>query len=107
MRGDKLMEGYTVAAMIKIDVEGSENRVVNGLAGYLSKNDIVVVMEFVSEQRSNKNHILADILLSELGYNAFRILPGGEPERISVSTNRYVDSTGLASDNIVYKKDFM
>jgi hypothetical protein len=87
-------------------VEGAENKVVNGLSDYLTRNDSIVLMEFVNEERHNYHHILADSILAGLGYKAFCILPGGELRKIDERTNEYVEKTGLESDNIVYLKHF-
>jgi FkbM family methyltransferase len=106
-KGDTLMARYTEKANVfKIDVEGAENRVIAGLGAYLLKNDSVVVMEFVNEKRHNGHHIAADALLSGLGYTAFYILPDGTLQRINGDTGKYVEKTGLESDNIVYRKNF-
>ena len=105
MTGNKLMSNYVeTATIIKIDVEGAENRVVAGLVNYLSENDSVVVMEFVNAKRHNSHHIIADAILLTLGYTACHILPDGELEKIDGSTYKYVENTGLESDNIVYQK---
>jgi FkbM family methyltransferase len=107
MTGDKLMSDYPeTATIIKIDVEGAESRVVAGLTDYLSKNDSVVVMEFVNIKRHNSHHVIADAILLTLGYTACHILPDGELKKLDGPTDKYIEQTGLESDNIVYQKNF-
>ena len=96
-----------IPKIIKIDVEGSENRVVKGLQDYLTNNKCFVVMEFVNSKRDNRNHIEAEKMLVELSYFAFRIDSNGNLIALSSPAANYVDSIGISSDNIVYSKTNM
>jgi len=106
--GDLLIKQHGMTPkIIKIDVEGSENRVVKGLQDYLSNNKCFVVMEFVNSKRDNRNHIEAEKMLRELSYFAFKIDSNGNLIALSSPAANYVDSIGISSDNIVYSKTNM
>lgn len=105
MPGDLIVDKYQInPSIIKIDVEGAEHQIIEGLHNFLLENKPVVVMEFVESKRHNANHELADKQLKEMGYSAFCILADGGVAQLTVDTGEYVNNTGLESDNIVYKK---
>jgi FkbM family methyltransferase len=105
MCGDKLLEKYRESVtIIKIDVEGAENRVIKGLKNYLDRPTLLVVMEFLNTKRNNASHREADAILKSMGYSAFRIGNKGELIHLKEPTEEYVDNSGVESDNIVYSK---
>lgn len=88
--------------IIKIDVEGAEEKVIQGLIEYLRNNTSYVVMEFANEERGNVNHINAERLLKAIDYFPFKINSFGKLEEIGLETSVYVSENKLESDNIVY-----
>lgn len=89
--------------IIKIDVEGAEPQVLEGLKPYLQANSPVIVMEYLLSAGQNEAHRLATGLLLQLGYHSFRIKSTGElapcPD-IALEMAKI----GLDSDNIVFQR---
>jgi len=88
---------------IKIDVEGAELKVINGLTKYLSSYSPTIIMEYLSERRGNAAHVQAENKLKKLGYHSHVINSEGFPEKVP-SVNDYISSSNLESDNIVFIK---
>jgi FkbM family methyltransferase len=101
---DQLIEekGYK-PSMIKIDVEGGEFNVINGLLNYLAANNCVVIMEYLSEARKNEAHQKAAALLQQTGFTAFAITDDGTVQKLN-DVDAYIASLQSESENIVFKK---
>jgi FkbM family methyltransferase len=91
--------------IIKIDVEGAEEKVIIGLVTYLKQHHPKIIMEFANSKRNNTNHSKAEAILFSIGYKAYSISNTGEPVPLSVSTSDYIAEQQLESDNIIYLKD--
>ncbi|KXK37448.1 MAG: FkbM family methyltransferase [Bacteroidetes bacterium OLB9] len=101
---DKFLLDETVyPKIIKIDVEGAENKVINGLKNYLSENSPFIVMEYLSDQRGNEVHQKAENKLNSLGYFSFVIDKSGNLRKIDF-ISKYLEENNLESDNIVFSK---
>ncbi len=90
--------------MIKIDVEGAEYKVLQGIGNYLVQSSPIIIMEFLHINRKNSGHRQAEALLHQYGYTSYHINPIGELVHISNSTE-YLQSQDLDSDNIVFIKN--
>ncbi len=88
--------------IIKIDVEGAEYLVLQGLKSYLADKKPVIAMEYLPAHKGNKAHRDAENLLRTLGYQAMLIDDGAELMAID-SVSSYLDENGLDSENIVFK----
>lgn len=100
---DFLSEEKVYPKIIKIDVEGAENKVINGLKNYLSHNSPLIVMEYLSKERGNKEHQEAENRLNSLGYSSFVIDKLGNLKKHD-SISKYLEENKLESDNIVFVK---
>jgi FkbM family methyltransferase len=89
--------------IIKIDVEGAENKVIVGLKNYLSEHSPFIVMEYLSDQRGNEEHQKAENNLNSLGYTSFIIDKSGNLRKIDF-ISKYLEENNLESDNIVFSK---
>jgi FkbM family methyltransferase len=89
--------------VIKIDVEGAEFKVINGLKQFLKNNTPILVMEYLANNRSNDAHIQAEKLLYALGYRAYTITNEGQASPIDTAAD-YLEQQGIESDNIVFMK---
>ncbi|MEL7120471.1 MAG: FkbM family methyltransferase [Bacteroidota bacterium] len=92
--------------LIKIDVEGAENKVIRGLSETIKHlDDVEIILEFLTDQRSNQAHLeAAEILLSN-GFNPYIILAGGTLERIqNGKIANAISDKKLDSDNVLFKK---
>ena len=98
-----LSENNIKPKIIKIDVEGAEYKVINGLSHCLSANSPFIVMEYLSEERGNKEHQKAENKLYALGYLSFVIDNAGNLKQIE-SINKYLKEKKSESDNIVFVK---
>ncbi len=101
---DAFLDSEERPALVKIDVEGAEARVVAGMRGLLERHRPVVVMEFQSEAHLNDPHKRAAALLAEKGYRPFRIDVQGHlvPLRTDEVAHA-VARSGLESDNIAWQ----
>lgn len=101
---DKMAEeDDLVPTMIKIDVEGAEDKVIKGGEKLFEIRSPIVIMEFLNKARGNSAHVEADAFLVEKGYSPHFISTEGELETIN-SSEEHLNLKGLDSDNIVYIK---
>jgi FkbM family methyltransferase len=87
--------------LIKIDVEGAEDKVLKGGAGVLSKHRPVIVMEFLSDRNRNGAHHAAHDFLISMNYRAHGIDAAGQLFALDTPAT-YLTGRSLDSDNIVY-----
>jgi FkbM family methyltransferase len=102
------LDGYLEKAnlsptVIKIDVEGAEYQVIQGMGHFLEKASPVVIMEYLSGKRSGDTYLRAEQLLTSLGYTPFAIDRSGALQPMG-SAAEYMSRKGLESDNIVFCK---
>jgi FkbM family methyltransferase len=101
---DQFLAEYSIQPnVLKIDVEGAEYKVINGLKNHLSSHQPIVVIEYLSDERGNEAHRQAEKLLKSLGYSAFIIDNQGEKVTIN-DVPTYLDRLNLESDNVVFGK---
>lgn len=100
---DFLLDKKIDPKIIKIDVEGAESKVIDGLKNHLSKNYPFIVMEYLSNERSNKEHQEAESKLNSLGYHSFVIDKLGNLKKLD-SISKYLEENEFESDNIVFAK---
>ncbi len=89
--------------IIKVDVEGAEDKVVMGGQGFLQSRAPVIILEYLAVTRHNKAHQKAVALLRSWGYVAHIINKAGEVIPVSDIENN-LKINGLNSDNIVFLK---
>jgi len=90
--------------MIKIDVEGAEFEVIKGAEIFLrEQHSILLVMEYLNNNRGNDTHQKAVNLLKEWGFLCFSINQKGELVFCEHPDN-YLDNNQLDSDNLVFVK---
>ena len=89
--------------IVKIDVEGAEFKVINGLKEFLQINNPFIIIEYLSDERGNKEHIRAEQLLKSFGFQAYVIDGLGELQTVN-SISDYIQNKKIDSDNIVFKK---
>ena len=95
-RLDRLLaERQLAPQLIKIDVEGAEDRVVRGLAAHLSAAAPRLVMEYLAPEKPNTAHRAAARRLQAAGYC---------PHRIDADIEAHLQQRGLDSDNLVFVK---
>lgn len=98
-----LEEKKIVPAVVKIDVEGAEFKVINGMKKTLSENPVVVVMEYLHPSRHNTAHQKAAELLKNLGFEQYIIIRTGDLKQID-GIDEYLVRENLDSENLVFKK---
>lgn len=89
--------------VIKIDVEGAEDKVIAGGKGYLTSHSPCIVMEYLGAARGNDAHKKAEKMLLGWGYKAHAINKDGTLTYIP-DTEQYMSVHKIESDNIVFKK---
>lgn len=90
--------------IIKIDVEGAEFKVLKGARKYLSANSPVIVMEYLSTERGNKEHVKAEDFLRSLNYSPNVIDESGALKPVS-NIAIYLEENQFESDNIVFVRE--
>jgi len=93
-----------IPTFIKIDVEGAEERVIEGARGILAQHEPIVSLEILAE--NNQAHLRAAVLLAEMGYSSHRIDESGglQPVKIDAdSIKGYVLQRG-GFGNFIFKK---
>ncbi len=98
---DFLMETDLRPDLIKIDVEGAEDRVLAGAQTYLERFSPLVAMEYLSAERGNTAHLRAEGQLRQLGYSPYRIRENGTLRPVAGAAS-YLHEQGMESDNLVF-----
>ena len=89
--------------VIKIDVEGSELKVICGAADTLRRYRPLVVMEYLAPDRHNAAHRQAAALLIELGYRSYAPAQDGQLDACA-NLDAYLMQHGIESANFVFLK---
>lgn len=100
---DAITGSHFSPAMIKIDVEGAEDKAIGGATQFLQNSNPWVVMEYLSDVRGNSAHANARQLLNNLGYVAHVLDKNGQPATCS-DVEGYIEQNKLDSDNIAFRK---
>lgn len=98
-----IMQHALVPDMIKIDVEGAEDKAIAGCKEVLEKYSPAVILEFLSEDRDNKAHHKAKEIMGGLGYTPFLVQGDGSLKAVG-DINQYLADNRLDSENIVFIK---
>lgn len=89
--------------IIKIDVEGAELQVMQGLSGFLEKENPVLIMEYLMEENQNEAHEKAILFLKKLNYQTHIIDRSGKYV-LCDDVKMEMQKRSLDSDNIVFIK---
>ncbi|MCP4123055.1 MAG: FkbM family methyltransferase [Bacteroidetes bacterium] len=91
---------------IKIDVEGAEREVIDGMTHTLDDSEsLIISMEYHADSGKNKAHKEAANILMNKNYLANIVNKKGKLERISTSgIGRYLLNSNLDSDNIIFRR---
>lgn len=101
---DELIDRKKITnAVIKMDVEGGEPEVLNGMKRALDSTHLIIVMEFLFPKTLNSPHVNAAKMLHQRGYDSFGIQNDGTLIPIE-SIESYMKNNTLESDNIVFRK---
>ena len=98
-----IAENNITPAMIKIDVEGAEVKVIRGGLHYFRENNPLVIMEYLQPSRQNHQHRQAAQLMYDSGFESFTISDDGSLQKCS-DIDGWLREQHLDSDNIVFKK---
>ncbi len=105
IKGDDFIAQQSIAPhMIKIDVEGAEARVIDGLTNTLTMQTPIVIMEFINSSKNNSAHVQAAQQLLQHGYFCYQIDADSKPLRIESDLNTYMAVKSYDSDNLVFSK---
>jgi FkbM family methyltransferase len=102
---DSILEEHFISPnFIKIDVEGAENDVLQGMINILRTNpNLIIAMEYLSKHRGNQSHNLAANTLIKHGFFSHIIDPAGILQAISIKKiTAYLESRQLDSDNLIF-----
>ncbi|MEM1325802.1 MAG: FkbM family methyltransferase [Bacteroidota bacterium] len=87
--------------LIKIDVEGAERKVIQGLRDFLERSAYTLVVEVT--QLHLETHLAMENDLREMGYLPFKITAEGRLESIS-GIRPLLGQQSIDSDNVVFQK---
>lgn len=87
--------------IIKIDVEGAELEVIEGLQDTLARESSALVLEFSTDERKNRVHWEALAYLSRINYHPYLITKEGGVQP-ALQLEAYLGELGLESDNLVF-----
>lgn len=87
--------------IIKIDVEGAEDRVIEGARETLKNTSPMVVMEYLAPHRGNDAHKRAASMLQESGHRPHLINEDGSLRMIE-DIAKYMLSEDMDSENVVF-----
>lgn len=100
---DDFLTGNIKPQLIKIDVEGAEYKVISGMRNHLRNDSPIIIMEYLSADRGNQEHIEAEQLLQSLDYNSYIITKEGKLQLVD-DISQYLSGHNMESDNIVFVK---
>ncbi len=89
--------------IIKVDVEGAELLVLKGMAETLSRNNPIVVMEYVDDRESTDSYEQALVFLTEKNYELHVISASGVLKP-AIRINKYLKEKKIRSENLVFTK---
>ncbi len=89
--------------IIKIDVEGAEDKVINGLSELLQAASPILAMEYLGGKRANKAHQESIKQLLKYGYEAHIIQADGSLHK-TADPDQHLLIQEMDSDNIILKK---
>lgn len=98
-----LTEQKLAPKLIKLDVEGAEDRVLSGARKSLQRYAPTIVMEYLGDARTNTAHRRAEQLLGGLDYRPCRIDAQGRLVSVT-DVAAYLTAEGIESDNIVFRR---
>lgn len=90
-------------AMIKIDVEGAELKVIEGGIDFFRSAYPLIAMEYLAPGRGNTEHRKAMELLRQIGYKTYLLDENGSMQE-TADIERHLAHKELESDNIIFKK---
>lgn len=94
-----------VPHMVKIDVEGAEFEVLKGMQKIIEHGTAIIAMEYLIDDRINREHKKAVAFLTDYGYKTYLINELGQLEEKTIAEiDRFLQEQQLESDNIVFKK---
>ena len=101
---DAVVRAHTLTpSLVKLDVEGAEDRVVAGGVEVLDRG-VTVVMEHAAPGMDDASHQRAVERMRDMGYRPFAIRADGSLDAIR-DVSSHVSHTGLESDNVVFERD--
>lgn len=89
--------------LMKVDVEGAEDRVIQGALLYLCERKVAVIMEYLANERGDAPHRAAEKALGGIGYRPHRIKSDGSLESLT-DIPAYLRKARIESDNIVFAR---
>lgn len=87
--------------VIKVDVEGAELQVAQGLRDTLQDQSAMVVLEYIATDTGNASHRAADDVMRSMGYLPHAITDTGDLLAVH-NINAYLQELGIESDNVVF-----
>jgi len=100
---DILSQKTLTPKIIKIDVEGAELKVINGMKRHIQEYQPIIVMEYLSDDRSNNIHIQAERYLLSESYTPHLIDKSGYLTKAN-NISQYLSVNNMESDNVVFIK---
>ena len=107
VEGQRLDEYFSektgIPKIVKIDVEGAELQVLQGMTALLTGHSPTLIMEYLMEPSQQQAHRAAVDFAKKFGYRPFRIGSTGNINPVE-NLEKELSESGLHSDNIILKK---
>lgn len=101
---ENYFKSHNLPNIIKIDVEGAEEIVINGGLEFFKNNSPIISLEVWPPKEGGEISMKAVEKLRNLGYQSYLINKNGELEKVTGDLSIVVDKQGLEEDNFIFKK---
>ena len=105
---DEYVSTHNKPTVIKIDVEGAEDLVLEGGENFFKNNSPIIIVEFWSEEyqkQSRQNTLNAALRLKNMGYKFFALNKNGDIYPYNGNFKESTESGDDWGDNFLFKKD--
>ena len=101
---DSLVTSLPKIKLVKIDVEGAELSVINGMATFLASGEpLQIVMEYLYGKSNTQNYLEAVALLIKAKFKLFKLNDEGKTERLELSELvQHFKTSNNDSDNLLF-----
>jgi FkbM family methyltransferase len=101
---DNYLKNHNKPTVIKLDVEGAENIVIEGGYEFFKNNSPIIAMEVWSSKEGGEISMKAVEKLRELGYKSYLLNENGDLKLVGGNLPLIVDQANLYADNFIFKK---
>jgi len=98
---DKYVKNHANPTVIKLDVEGAENKVIQGGENFFKKHSPLITMEVLPEEKVSMRAVEK---LRSYGYKSHFIQDDGSLQKVHGNLIKKVEESRFSVDNFIFKK---